>query len=85
MGTMQMGDKTSAVYTFILQLVVVALLVFLFLIVMLVLVGKAPILILFTLSGILLETIFIFYFWLIFFPLSGKQKKKNDDKKEGKQ
>ena len=80
-----MGDKTSAVYTFILQLVVVALLVFLFLIVMLVLVGKAPILILFTLSGILLETIFIFYFWLIFFPLSGKQKKKNDDKKEGKQ
>lgn len=85
MGTVQMGDKTSAVYTFILQLVVVTLVVFLFLIVMLVLVGNVPILILFTPSGILLETIFIFYFWLIIFPLSGKPKKKNDDKKEEKQ
>ena len=81
-----MGSKASAIYTFILQLLGVGLLVFLFLLVMLVLVGKSPIMILFTPSGLLLEIIFIIYFWLILFPLSGKpKKKKKSDKKEEKE
>ncbi|MDG6222165.1 MAG: hypothetical protein QCH99_02760 [Candidatus Bathyarchaeota archaeon] len=80
-----MGGKTSAIYTFVLQLIAIFLLVFLFLVVMLVIVGNSPIMILFTPSGILLEIIFVIYFWLIIFPLSGKPKKpKKSDKKEGK-
>ena len=81
-----MGDKTNAVYTFILQVIAIGLLVFLFLVVMLVLVGNSPIMILFTPSGILLEIIFVIYFWLIIFPLSSKPKKnKKSDKKEEKE
>ncbi|MFZ7138396.1 MAG: hypothetical protein ACOWW1_08270 [archaeon] len=81
-----MGDKTSAVYTFILQLVAIGLLAFLFLVVMLVLVGNSPIMILFTPSGILLEIILVIYFWLIAFPGAGKPKKnKKSDKKEEKE
>ncbi|WNZ28726.1 MAG: hypothetical protein IAX21_08735 [Candidatus Bathyarchaeota archaeon] len=80
-----MGGKTSAIYTFVLQLIAIFLLVFLFLVVMLVIVGNSPIMILFTPSGILLEIIFVIYFWLIIFPLSGKPKKpKKSDKKERK-
>jgi len=80
-----MGDKTSAVYTFILQIIAIGLLVFLFLVIMLVLVGKAPIMILFTPSGFLLEFILVIYFWLLIFPLSSKHKKpKKSDKKEEK-
>jgi hypothetical protein len=85
-GVITLGDKTSAVYTFILQLVAIGLLAFLFLVVMLVLVGNAPIMILFTPSGILLEIILIIYFWLIAFPGAGKSKKnKKSDKKEEKE
>ena len=78
-----MGEKTSVIFTFVLQLIGIFLLVFLFLVVMLVLVGNSPIMILFTPAGILLEIIFVFYFWLIIFPFSGKVKKtKKSDKKE---
>ena len=81
-----MGDKTSAVYTFVLQILAIWLLVFLFLVVMLVIVGNSPIMILFTPSGILLEIIFVFYFWLIVFPFSSKsKKKKKPNKKEPKE
>ena len=81
-----MGDKASAVYTFILQLMGIGLLVFLFLVIILVLVGNTPIMILFTPSGILLEIIFVIYFWVIIFPLSDKPKKnKKPDKKEEKE
>ncbi|MCW8802743.1 MAG: hypothetical protein OQK81_05240 [Candidatus Bathyarchaeota archaeon] len=81
-----MGDKTNAVYTFILQVIAIGLLVFLFLVVMLVLVGNSPIMILLTPSGLLLETILVIYFWLIVFPFSGKAKKnKKTDKKEEKE
>ena len=76
-----MGDKTSAIYTFVLQILAIWLLVFLFLVVMLVIVGKSPIMILFTAPGILLEVIFVFYFWLIVFPFSSKVKKKKKPKK----
>lgn len=81
-----MGDKTSALYTFILQIIAIGLLVFLFLVIMLVLVGKAPIMILFTPSGFLLEFILVIYFWLLIFPLSSKHKKpKKSNKKEEKE
>jgi hypothetical protein len=76
-----LGDKTSAAYTFVLQVVAIGLLVFLFLVVMLVLVGNSPIMILFTPSGIFLEIILVIYFWVIVFPSSGKPKK---NKKSGK-
>jgi len=80
----QMGEKTSVIFTFVLQLIGIFLLVFLFLVVMLVLVGNSPIMILFTPAGILLEIIFVFYFWLIIFPFSGKVKKKSDKKEQEK-
>ncbi len=81
-----MGDKTSAVYTLILQIIAIGLLVFLFLVVMLVIIGNAPIMILFTPSGFLLEAILVIYFWLIIFPLASKPKKsKKSHKKEEKE
>ena len=77
-----MGAKASAVYTFVLQLVGISLLVFLFLVVMLVLVGNMPFMILFTPSGILLEIILLVYFWLIVFPLADKTKKRTKGNKK---
>ena len=62
-----MGDKKGSVYLFILQLIVVYLLVILFLVVMLVIIGNAPVLILFTAPGIFLQVVLISYFWLLLF------------------
>ena len=62
-----MGDKKGSVYLFILQLIVVYPLVILFLVVMLVIIGNAPVLILFTAPGIFLQVVLISYFWLLLF------------------
>lgn len=77
-----MGAKASAIYTFVLQLIGISLLVFLFLVIMFVLVGNMPFMILFTPSGVLLEMMLIIYFWLIIFPLSGKNKKSEKSTKK---
>ena len=80
-----MGDKKSAIYTFVLQLIMISLLVFLFLVVMLVLVGNTPVMILFTAPGILLQIILIFYFAIIVFATSGKSSKTKKPKTKDNQ
>jgi len=67
-----MGLKKGSVYTFILQLIVIYLLVLLFLLVMLVIIGNAPVLILFTAPGIFLQVVLILYFWLFLFSIPSK-------------
>lgn len=64
-----MGLQKGSVYTFIAQLILIYLLVLLFLLVMLVIIGNAPVLILFTAPGIFLQVVLIIYFWLFLFSL----------------
>ena len=68
----QMGLKKGSVYTFIAQLIMSYLMVLLFLLVMLVVIGKAPVLILFTAPGIFLQVVLIIYFWLLLFSVPDK-------------
>jgi len=57
MGVVEpMGLKKGSVYTFIVQLILIYLIVLLFLLVMLVIIGNAPVLILFTAPGIFLSS-----------------------------
>lgn len=78
-----MGVKIDSVYTFIAQVILSYLIVLLFLIVTLVIVGKAPALILVTPSGMFLQVVQIFYCWLLLFSIPNKpqtlekQNKKN--------
>ncbi|MCW4034117.1 MAG: hypothetical protein NWF03_01995 [Candidatus Bathyarchaeota archaeon] len=70
-----------SLYMFVLQLVVSYLLVILFLLVMFVIVGDAPVQILFTPYGILLQAIIVGYFWIVLFAtghtsLTGQNKSK---------
>jgi len=67
-----MGLKKGSVYTFIVQLILIYLIVLLFLLVMLVIIGNAPVLILFTVPGIFLQVVLIIYFWLFLFSLPSK-------------
>ncbi len=67
-----MGPKKGSVYTFIAQLIMTYLMVLLFLLVMLVIIGNAPVLILFTAPGIFLQVVLIIYFWLILFSVPDK-------------
>ena len=67
-----MGLKKGSVYTFIAQLIMSYLMVLLFLLVMLVVIGKAPVLILFTAPGIFLQVVLIIYFWLLLFSVPDK-------------
>lgn len=67
-----MGTKKGSVYTFIAQLIMTYLMVLLFLLVMLVIIGNAPVLILFTAPGIFLQVVLIIYFWLILFSVPDK-------------
>jgi len=71
-GGEPMGLKKGSVYTFIAQLILIYLLVLLFLLVMLVIIGNAPVLILFTAPGIFLQVVLIIYFWLFLFSLPDK-------------
>lgn len=67
-----MGLKKGSVYTFIAQLIITYLMVLLFLLVMLVVIGNAPVLILFTAPGIFLQIVLIIYFWLLLFSVPDK-------------
>ena len=67
-----MGLKKGSVYTFIAQLIMSYLMVLLFLLVMLVVIGKAPVLILFTAPGIFLQVVLIIYLWLLLFSVPDK-------------
>jgi len=67
-----MGLKKGSVYTFIAQLIMTYLMVLLFLLVMLVIIGNAPVLILFTAPGIFLQVVLIIYFWLTLFSVPDK-------------
>ncbi|TET24608.1 MAG: hypothetical protein E3J73_07900 [Candidatus Bathyarchaeum sp.] len=67
-----MGLKKGSVYTFIAQLIMTYLMVLLFLLVMLVVIGNAPVLILFTAPGIFLQIVLIIYFWLLLFSVPDK-------------
>ncbi len=62
-----MGVKKTTLYIFVLQLILTCFLVLLFLFIMLVIIGNAPVLILFTAPGIFLQIILITYFWLLLF------------------
>lgn len=68
------GVTISSVFTFIAQLILSYLIVLLFLIVTLIIIGKAPILILVTPPGIFLQVILVIYFWVIMFALPSKPK-----------
>jgi hypothetical protein len=76
-----MGLQKGSVYTFILQLIVIYLLVLLFLLVMLVIIGNAPVLILFTAPGIFLQVVLILYFWLFLFSIPRKPQISKKSKK----
>lgn len=67
-----MGVKLGSVYTFIAQVILSYLIVFLFLIVTFVIVGKAPVLVLITPPGIFLQLILMFYCWLLLFAIPNK-------------
>ena len=66
------GVKIGSVFTFITQLILSYLMVILFLIVTLIIIGKAPVLILFTPPGIFLQVVLTIYFWVILFALPAK-------------
>ncbi len=67
-----MGVKIGSVYTFIAQIILSYLVVLLFLIVTLVIVGKAPVLILITPPGMFLQLVLMFYCWLLLFAIPNK-------------
>jgi len=67
-----MGLKKGSVYTFIAQLILIYLIVILFLLVMFVIIGNAPVLILFTGPGIFLQVVLIIFFWLFLFSIPSK-------------
>jgi hypothetical protein len=67
-----MGVKIGSVYTFIAQVILSYLVVLLFLIVTLIIVGKAPVLILITPPGMFLQLVLMFYCWLLLFAIPNK-------------
>ncbi|MFA5365067.1 MAG: hypothetical protein WC325_07815 [Candidatus Bathyarchaeia archaeon] len=73
-----MGDENFSVYLFFLQLVACYLIVVLFLLVMLVIVGHAPISILFNPYGLVLQAILVAYCWLILFLVKPKKTRKQN-------
>ena len=68
------GVKVGSVFTFIAQVILSYLIALLFLIVTLIIVGRAPVLILVTPPGIFLQGILVAYFWVLLFALPDKPK-----------
>jgi hypothetical protein len=75
-----MENAKFSVFSFFLQLIVCYLFVVLFLLVMLVMVGHAPVSILFSVHGLLLQAILVAYFWIILFLVNTKQAHKRKTK-----